>query len=131
MSTSRERKRHYQKLLESKCPITSIKCKGCQKEFLSTTISKHLGHKKACKDSYSLEELESIKEKANLRKWLNMKIWLNKNDQSQKNAKRYRERKERLKSTDDEELSEYEKIRLANIKGNKVLLEQFKSKNKM
>ena len=124
MSTSRERKRHYQKLLESKCPITSIKCKGCQKEFLSTTISKHLGHKKA-----SLEELESIKEKAKLRKWLNMKIWLNKNDQSQKNAKRYRERKERLKSTDDEELSEYEKIRLANIEENKVLLQQFKSKN--
>ena len=60
-----------------------------------------------------------------------MKIWLNENDQSQKNAKRYRERKEKLKSTDDEELSEYEKIRLANIEENKVLLEQFKSKNKM
>ena len=126
-----KRRPYYERLLESECSKTSTKCKGCQKEYLSTTILEHVSHKQTCKDAYLEEELVLMKEKSKLRKWANMKAWLdrNKNDQSQKNAKRYREQKESLKTT--EELSEYEKIRLANIEENKALLQEFKSKNKL
>ena len=123
---------YYEKVLQSECQVTSIKCKGCQKEFLSTSILKHLGHKKSCKDSFSQEEFNSMNEKAKLRKWAKMKSWLDKHkdDQSKQNAMRYRKLKESMKSA-REELSEYEKIRLANIEKNQALLKELKSKNKM
>ena len=90
---SGKKKAYYELVLESKCPKTAIQCKGCQKEFWSTTILKHLGHKSSCKNCYEKEELDSMKEKAKLRKWANIKSWLNKNDQSRENAKRYKMRK--------------------------------------
>ena len=124
---------YYEKLLQSECQVTSIKCKGCQREFLSTSILKHIGHKKSCKDSYSQEEFNSMNEKAKLRKWAKMKSWLDKHkdDQSKQNAMRYRKIKESLKSAkEDQDLSEYEKIRLENIEKNKTLLKQLESKNK-
>ena len=132
---SGKKKAFYEIVLESKCPKTAIQCKGCQKEFLSTTILKHLGHKPSCTNSYDQAELDSMKEKAKLRKWANIKSWLNKNDQSLENAKRYKKRKKSQKhiqkSGCDDEPSEYEKIRLANIEQNKILLEKFKSTNNM
>ena len=68
-SISKKKKAYYEKVLESECPKLPVKCKGCKKEFLSTTILKHLGHKKSCKDFYQQEEFDSMKEKAKLRKW--------------------------------------------------------------
>lgn len=130
---SGKKKAYFELVLESECPKASIQCKGCLKEFLTTTILKHLSHKPACKGSYQHEELDTLKEKAKLRKWANIKSWLSKNDQSQENAKRYKKRKARQESqghmqkSDVDELSEYEKIRLANIEENKIFLQQFKN----
>ena len=132
---SGKKKAYYELVLESECLKISVDCKGCKKEFWSTTIEKHLGHKPSCKGAYQQEELDSMKEKAKLRKWANIKSWLSKNDQTQKNAKRYRNRKtsqssrEYLQNPETEELSEYEKIRLANIEENKIILLQLKSKS--
>ena len=132
---SGNKKAYYEMVLESECPKTEIQCKGCKKKFLTTTILKHLGHKKSCKDSYQNEEFNLMQERAKLRKWANIKSWLDKNDQSRNNTKRYekhKEKKQQMQNTsDDEELSDYEKIRLTNIEENKLLLQEFKSKNKM
>ena len=127
---SNKKKAYYEKVLESECPKLPVKCKGCKKEFLSTTILKHLGHKKSCKDSYLQEEFDSMKDKAKLRKWAKIKSWLNTNNHHPENEKKSKKLKENSKSN-DEELSEYEKIRLSNIEKSKILLQKFKSQNKM
>ena len=127
---SKKKKAYFEIVLEAECPKIPVKCKGCKKEFLSTTILKHLSHKKSCKDFYQQGEFDSMKEKAKLRKWAKVKSWQNKNNQSQKNGLRKRRIKENLNST-EEELSEYEKIRLVNIEKNQILLQEYKSKYKM
>ena len=129
-SMSKKKKAYFEIVLEAECPKIPVKCKGCKKEFLSTTILRHLGRKKSCKDFYQQGEFDSMKEKAKLRKWAKVKSWQNKNYPSLKNGKRSTRIKENLKSI-EEELSEYKKIRLANIEENQTLLQEYKSKNKM
>merc|ERR1711902_467958 len=54
---------------ENSSPIINqnqeIKCQGCEKNFKTSSILKHLAHKKVCKSKYSEIEFSNLEAKCN------------------------------------------------------------------
>ena len=117
-----KRKEDYEKKKAIRDQLTET-CKSCKKNFLDTTIKKHIAQKQSCKDEYTDEQIEFMTGWAKERKRL-MEINHREENKEALAVKRSHRNKEKKEKKHEEMIAENIRCSRIRFSGNKITHER-------